>query len=91
MNLNILGLAIPFFIGFMLLEYFIAKRKKLPYFNLHNSIANVSIGIAERLCDVLIAGLFYFVYDDLQKHYGLFHIKPGVVLWILLFLLTDLI
>lgn len=91
MNLNILGLAIPFFVGLMLLEYAIAKRKKLPYFNLHNSIANVSIGIAERLCDVFVAGLFYFIYDDLQKRYGLFHIKPGVVLWILLFILTDLI
>lgn len=91
MNLNILGLAIPLFTGLMLLEYVIAKKKKLPYFNLHNSIANVSIGIAERLCDVFVAGLFYFVYDDLQKNYGLFDIKPGVVLWILLFLLTDLV
>ena len=91
MSLNILGLAIPFFVGLMLLEYAIAKRKKLPYFNLHNSIANVSIGIAERLCDVFVAGMFYFIYDDLQKNYGLFHIKPGVVLWILLFILTDLI
>ncbi len=91
MNINLLGLAVPFFIGLMLLEYAIAKRRKLPYFNLHNSIANISIGIAERLCDVLVAGLFYFIYDDLQKNYGLFQIKPGVVLWILLFLLTDLI
>lgn len=91
MSLNILGLAIPFFVGLMLLEYFIAKKKKLPYFNLHNSIANISIGIAERLCDVFVAGLFYFIYDDLQKKYGLFVIKPNVVLWLLLFLLTDLI
>lgn len=91
MNLNILGLAIPFFVGLMLLEYFIAKKKKLPYFNLHNSIANISIGIAERLCDVFVAGLFYFIYDELQKKYGLFVIKPSVVLWLLLFLLTDLI
>jgi alkylglycerol monooxygenase len=91
MNLNILAFAIPLFTGLMLLEYFIAKKKKLPYFNLHNSIANVSVGIAERLCDVFVAGLFYFIYDDLQKHYGLFHIKPGVLLWILLFILTDFV
>src|SRR5690348_5989810 len=91
MNLNILAFAIPLFTGLMLLEYFIARKKKLPYFNLHNSIANVSIGIAERLCDVFVAGLFYFIYDDLQKRYGLFHIKPGVLLWILLFLFTDFV
>lgn len=91
MHLNILGLAIPFFAGLMLLEYAIAKKKKLQYFNLHNSIANVSIGIAERLCDVLVAGIFYFIYDDIQKKYGLFDIKPGLILWILLFILTDFI
>jgi alkylglycerol monooxygenase len=91
MNINLLAFAIPFFTGLMLLEYVIARKKKLPYFNLHNSIANISIGIAERLCDVFVAGLFYFVYDDIQKNYGLFTIKPGVLLWILLFILTDFV
>lgn len=91
MNLNLLALAIPFFIGFILLEYSIAKRRELPYFNLHNSIANLSIGIAERLCDVLVAGMFYFIYDHVQKNYGIFTIQPGVLLWILLFLFTDFI
>ncbi|MEI9942796.1 MAG: sterol desaturase family protein [Chitinophagaceae bacterium] len=91
MGINILAFAVPLFIGLILLEYVIAKKKKLPYFNLHNSIANISIGIAERLCDVLVAGVFYFVYDDIQKNYGLFDIKTGVLLWILLFLLTDFI
>lgn len=91
MNINLLAFAIPFFTGLMVLEYVIARKKKLPYFNLHNSIANVSIGIAERLCDVFVAGLFYFIYDDLQRKYGLFAIKPGVLLWILLFILTDFV
>lgn len=91
MQLNILGFAIPLFVGFILLEYFIAKKKGLDYFNLHNSIANVSIGVAERLADVFVAGVFYFVYDTVQKKYGLFHISSGVFMWILLFLATDFI
>jgi alkylglycerol monooxygenase len=91
MNINMLAFAIPLFTSFILLEYFVARKRKLPYYNLHNSIANISIGIAERLCDVFVAGLFYYIYDDLQKNFGLFHIRPGVLLWILLFLLTDLI
>lgn len=91
MKINVLAFAVPLFIGLMLLEYFIARKKKLQYFNLHNSIANISIGIAERLCDVLVTGAFYFVYDGLQKRYGLFNIKPGVFLWVLLLLCTDLL
>lgn len=89
MKLNILAFAVPLFISLMLLEYFVAKKRKLDYFNLHNSIANISIGIAERMCDVLIAGTFYFVYDFIQRRYGVFNIKPGVLLWIFLLLSTD--
>ena len=89
MTLNLLAFAIPLFIGIMLLEYFVSRKKNPGYFNLHNSVANISIDIAERLSDIFIAGLFYFIYDRLQKNYGLFDIKPGIILWIALFLFTD--
>jgi hypothetical protein len=39
--------------------------------------------------DVWVVGIFYFVYDYIQKHYGLFQIKPNLLLWILLLLCTD--
>lgn len=89
MKLNILAFAVPLFVSFMILEYIVARRRKLPYFNLHHSIANISVGIAERLMDVWVIGLFYFIYDYIQKHYGLFNIKPNLLLWILLLLCTD--
>jgi alkylglycerol monooxygenase len=91
MHINILAFAVPLFIGLILLEYFISKKKGLPYFNLNNSIANISIGIAERLSDVLVTGAFYFVYDYVQKHYGIFKIHNGVLLWLLLLICTDFI
>lgn len=89
MKLNILAFAVPLFVSFMIIEYVVARRKKLPYFNLHHSIANISIGIAERLMDVWVTGLFFFVYDCLQKNYGVFEIKPTLLLWVLLLLCTD--
>jgi sterol desaturase/sphingolipid hydroxylase (fatty acid hydroxylase superfamily) len=91
MSSTYLALAVPFFILLMLAEYFVAKKRKLNVFNLHNSIANVSIGIAERLTDILVSGSFYFLYNYLQHRFGIFHIKPGVAIWILLLLMTDLI
>lgn len=91
MHFNYLALGVPLFLGFMLLEYYYAKSKGHQYFKLHNSIANICIGIAERMADVLLAGAFYFVYDYIQKHYGIFTIRSGVAVWLLLFLLTDLI
>lgn len=61
MKLNIIAFGIPLFIGLIYIEYIIIKRKKLNYSNLHESINNISIGIAERLCDVLVTGLFYYI------------------------------
>ena len=75
MKLNFLGLAIPLFLLFMLIEYLAARAKKRPYFRLHNSLANISVGIAERLLDVFVTASFFFGYDYLQKHYGIFSIS----------------
>lgn len=91
MKLNLLALAIPGFILFMAVEYWVARQKKLPYFNLHNSVANISVGIAERLLDVYVTGFFFYWYAYLQTNFGVFDIKAGVFLWILLFLATDFI
>jgi sterol desaturase/sphingolipid hydroxylase (fatty acid hydroxylase superfamily) len=91
MPINILGFAIPLFVGLILLEYFISKKKGLQYFNLHSSIANISIGIAERLADVFVAGIFYYIYDTIQKKYGFFQIHSGIFIGILLFIATDFI
>lgn len=89
MKFNLLAFAVPFFVLFMIIEFLVARKKKLPYFNLHHSVANVSIGIAERLLDVWVTGAFFFFYDHIQKHYGLFEIRFGVLTWILLLLCTD--
>jgi len=91
MKFNIIALAVPLFIFFILLEFLIARKKKLDYFNLHNSIANISIGIAERLMDVFVAGLFYYVYEYLQQRFALFTIRANVLTWILLLVCTDFV
>ena len=89
MHFNYLAFAVPLFIGLMILEFFIAKRRGKKIFNFTNSIANVNVGIAERLLDTLITGLFFFVYDYLNKHYGIFHIESSILMWVALFICTD--
>ena len=91
MRLNILAFAIPLFVTFILLEYFIARKKKLDYFHLQNSFANISIGIAERLLDVFTTGIFFFVYDFLHSHFAIFKINAGIPLWVLLLICTDFV
>lgn len=91
MHLNFLALAVPFFLTFMGLEYLVAHKRGKRYFRFNDSVANISVGIAERLLDTFTVGLFYFVYDYLHRHYALLDIKPGVLLWVALLVCTDFI
>lgn len=91
MQLNYLALAVPFFTGLMYLEYYVSKKRGLQEnFHLNESVANINVGIGERLADVFTTGLFYFFFTWLNKNFGLFDINPGIITWVLLFLFTDL-
>ena len=91
MKYNLLALSIPFFVLLIYIEFRVTQKKKLDGFKLHTVISNLSVGIAERLLDVFVATVFYFVYDNLQKRFGLFNIKPTLLVWLLLLICTDFI
>lgn len=91
MKLDYIAFAIPFFVFFMLLEFYISgkKNKKVHHFN--ESIANLNVGIVERITDLLTTTSFFFVFDWLNKNFSFFEIEPSFITWILLFLATDLL
>src|SRR5690348_15130780 len=91
MRLNWIAFAVPFFLFFIGLEYYFSVRKGKGYFHLPESIANLNVGIGERLADLFTTGVFYFFFDYIYHHYALFKINPGIWSWILLFVLTDFI
>ena len=87
----ILALAIPFFLFFMGLEYYYSKKKGKNFFHFAESIANINVGIAERLTDIITVIPFYYFFKYIYTNYAIFDVKSGVVAWVLLFLLTDLV
>lgn len=90
MHLNILSLAVPVFTGLMLLEYYVSvRRKKDHFFSFDEAVANINVGIAERLCDLFTTGLFYYFFAWIYQNFALFSVKPTPLTWVLLFLLTD--
>lgn len=91
MQLNILAIAVPFFLFFIGLEYRHCKKKGLPYYRFAESIANLNVGIAERLSDVFTTLLFFSVFAYIHDHFALFAIRATWYNWLFLFLLTDLI
>lgn len=89
MVLNYMALAVPLFLGCIGLEYWVSRRMGKSYFNFSSSIANMNVGVAERLIDLFTAGAFYFFYDYLHKNFAIWDIQPGILHWVALLLAAD--
>jgi len=91
-TINYLAFAIPAFFLFLLLEYFLALRQnKSHLFKYESSVSNISIGIAERLLNLLISASFYGLFSYIYTHYAVFSIPNTWWVWALLILVTDLV
>lgn len=91
-TLNYAAVAIPAFFLFVALEYVIAvRKKKKDLFKFDSSIANITIGIAERLLNLFLTASFYGLFQFVYQHYSLFNIPHHWLVWVLLILSTDLV
>lgn len=91
MQLNYLAFAVPFFLVFMAWEYYYSKRQGKNFFQYAESVANLNVGIAERLLDIFTTGTFFFFFTWVYEHYAIFNIRESWYAWVLLFLSTDLV
>lgn len=83
---------IPAFFSFLALEYWIAKKKKQEHlFNYENSVANISVGIAERLLNLFISGAFYTLYYYIYENFALTNIPNHWAVWVTLLFATDFV
>ncbi|RNL52440.1 sterol desaturase family protein [Pedobacter jejuensis] len=91
-EINYLAFAIPAFFLFVFIEYkFAQDRNRSDVFKYESSIANFSVGIAERLLNLFIAASFYQVYNWVYQNYALFDIPNKWYIWLLLLLTTDFV
>jgi len=91
-TINYLAFAIPAFFLFVFIEYKLAQQqKRSAVFKYESSIANFSVGIAERLLNLFIAASFYQVYNWIYSNYAIFEIPNKWYMWIFLLLATDLV
>jgi alkylglycerol monooxygenase len=91
MHLNILAFSVPLFVSIMLLEYYVAGKQQKKLYHFDEVIANLNVGIAERLCDLFTTGIFFYFFTWIYNHFRMFDIVENWVSYILLFLFTDFI
>ena len=90
--LDYAAFAIPAFFLFLGLEYVAArKQKRNDIFKFDSSIANISIGIAERLINLFLTASFYGVFVWVYENYALFQIPNHWIVWVVLLFATDLV
>jgi alkylglycerol monooxygenase len=92
MAFNYVAVAIPAFFLFLGLEYIAAIRlKKQHLFRFDSSVANLTIGIAERLLNLFITASFFGAFVYVYEHYALWQIPNTWWVWIIMLLATDLV
>ncbi len=89
MKFHIVAFAIPTLFLLIGLEYYFSKKNKKKYFSFTSSISNISVGIAERLAQLFLAGYFILAFQFTYDHFAIFDIQQNVCTWILVFILTD--
>ncbi len=90
-TLNYAALAIPAFFIFVGLEYMAARQRRSELFKFDSSIANLSVGVAERLLNLFLTASFYSVFQYVYGHYAMWSIPNTAWVWVLLILATDLV
>ena len=91
MNLNFTALVFPLALLLMALEYWISQKTNKQTYRFGSTISNLSVGIAERLLDMVLHGSFYFVFNYVYDHFALFRIPNTWYVWVTLVFLTDFI
>lgn len=90
-NMNWLAYAIPGVSLLIICEWALLRKQRKDRHGFDESVANVNVGIAERLTDLYISGLFFYIYQFLFQQVAIWRIPEHWFTWIVLFLLTDFI
>jgi sterol desaturase/sphingolipid hydroxylase (fatty acid hydroxylase superfamily) len=69
----------------------VSVQKNKSVYRFDETVSNLNVGIAERICDLFTTGLFFYFFDYLHKNFSFFDLKATPLNWLLLFLFTDLL
>jgi alkylglycerol monooxygenase len=91
-TLNASAFVLPAFFIFTGLELIAARQRRQPHlFSFESSVANMSIGIAERLLSLFLRASFYNVFMFIFTNFAIWDIPNHWIVWVVLILVTDLV
>ena len=75
MNLNPIGIAVPFFFGLMLVELWVSTRRGVSVFRLNDGIANLICGMGDQVIGLFFKGLTVLLYTAVFSTVGLLELS----------------
>ena len=89
MKTNYIALSVPIFFILIGIELAYTFYKKLQYYRLNDSIANLSQGIGSQLVGLFMKTVLFVGYMYIFEHWRLFEIPNTIWTWIILFIGVD--
>ena len=89
MKTNYIALSVPIFFILIGIELAYTFYKKLKYYRLNDSIANLSQGIGSQLVGLFMKSVLFVGYMYIFEHWRLFEISNTIWTWIILFIGVD--
>ncbi|MBX7227407.1 MAG: sterol desaturase family protein [Chitinophagales bacterium] len=82
-------MAIPFFLGLILVELIYQWRKHKELYRLNDALTNLNIGIGNIIMNLFTRGLVFGLFFWVSEHISLLHLKPGWMSVVILLVVYD--
>ncbi len=89
MKVDYIALSVPVFFILIAIELAYTFYKKLGYYRLNDSIANLSQGIGQQVTGLFMKTALFFGYKHIFEHWRLFDLPNTIWIWIILFIGVD--
>ncbi|SDL69927.1 Sterol desaturase/sphingolipid hydroxylase, fatty acid hydroxylase superfamily [Daejeonella rubra] len=89
MKVDYIALSIPVFFILIAVELVYAFYKKLNYYRLNDSLANLSQGIGSQLVGIFLKTITFFGYIFIYEHWRFYSFPNTIWTWLFLFIGVD--
>jgi sterol desaturase/sphingolipid hydroxylase (fatty acid hydroxylase superfamily) len=89
MKVDYIALSIPVFFILIAVELVYAFYKKLNYYRLNDSLANLSQGIGSQLVGIFLKTITFFGYLFIYEHWRFYSFPNTIWTWLFLFMGVD--
>jgi len=89
-EINPIGVAVPFFFALLGIEILVARRKRLPLHRLNDSMADLTCGMGDQLIGVFTKAIPLAIYALVESRFGVFDYSlSNPWAWVAAMLLVD--